>query len=478
VVAADTPPSRASSIARASVDNFNQTGTIMIKSSFAAGFVTIASLSLAAEAQANVATANSVVAEWNALATACTATNRAGPVQVLDLAVVQAAVHNAVQAIERRYEAYLAPVAATGNESTTAAAASAAYNVLAVICPTSLATLDAAFKPWKDGLDPGLAVGAAAAAAMLAEVRPAPVVPPFTGGTGIGEWQPQAPATSMAFLYLATTKPFTIQSPSQFRAPPPPALNSEVYIRDYEEVKRVGDVKFHTRGAMCPAPRETEVGRFWSGNVVSQWNETVRNIVVDRQLDIGESARLLALANLAAADALITVWDSKRFYNFWRPYGAIRTDDGVPETVTDPTWTPFIQSAYFPAGSQTPAYPDYTSGANGFTSAVVTTLQLFFRGDWLRFEINKVTSPVVAICTNPRVYRRFSEAMDEVVDARIYLGIHFRFADEEARRQGTQVAYWTFSRYLRPYESDVPLLYDHQDPAPASASAPALGEVR
>jgi hypothetical protein len=390
------------------------------------------------------------------------------------MAVVQAAVHNAVQAIERQYEPYLAPVAATGSESTAAAAASAAYNVLAVICPTSLATLDAAFKPWKDGLDPGLAVGAAAAAAMLAEVRPAPALPPFTGGTGIGEWQPQAPATSMAFLYLATTKPFTIQSPSQFRAPPPPALNSETYIRDYEEVKKYGDVNFHTRGALCPAPRETEVGRFWSGNLVLQWNDTLRNIVVDRQLSIGESARLLALASLAVADAGITVWDTKRFYNFWRPYGAIRSaDDGVPETVQDPAWTPFLQSAYFPAGSQTPAYPDYSSGANGVTGAYVTTLQLFFRGDWLRFEINKATSPVVAICTNPRVYRRFSEAADEVVDARIYLGIHFRFADEASRRQGTQVAYWAFSHYLRPYASDEPLLYDHQDPPPSGAPAPS-----
>jgi hypothetical protein len=265
----------------------------------------------------------------------------------------------------------------------------------------------------------------------------------------------------MAFLYLATTKPFTIQSPSQFRAPPPPALNSETYIRDYNEVKEVGDVKYHTRGAMCPAPHETEVGRFWSGNFVSQWNETVRNIAVDQQLSISDAARLLALTNLAGADAAITVWDTKRFYNFWRPYGAIRTDDGVPETATDPTWTPFIQSAYFAAGSQTPAYPDYTSGANGLTSAFVTTLQLFFRGDWLRFEVNKATSPVVAICTNPRVFRRFSDAMQEVIDARVYLGIHFRFADELAARQGTEVAYWAFARYLQPLLTGEPMLYDH-----------------
>jgi hypothetical protein len=422
----------------------------MKKSSLASSLIVVAVLGSAAPASANV------VAEWNALATACTNTHRPGPVQILDMAVVQAAVHNAIQAIEKRYEPYLAPVAATGTESKAAAAASAAYSVLAVICPTSLTSLTAAFKPWQDGGDPGLAVGAAAAAAMLPEVRPTPVIPPFTGGTGLGQWEPQAPAASMAFLYLATTEPFAINSPSQFRAPPPPALTSRTYTRDYNEVKQYGDRNFHTEGKLCPAPRKTEVGRFWSGNFGVQWNETLRNIALDSQLDLGETARLLALGNLAAADAGITVWDSKVHYNFWRPYGAIRSalDDGNPNTASDAAWTPFIQSDSFQAGSQTPAYPDYTSGANGLTGAFTTILQLFFRTDWFRFEINKATNPAVAICTTPRQYRRFSEAADEVVEARIYLGIHFRFADVEARRQGTRVAHWTFTKYLRPIADD------------------------
>ena len=126
-------------------------------------------LGWAASVEANV------VAEWNALAAVCTATHRAGPPQVLDMAVVQAAVHNAVQAIEGRYEFYLGSVSANGDESAAAAAASAAYNVLATICPNSVATVLApAFKPYLDGNDPGLAVGASAAMKMLAEVRAAP----------------------------------------------------------------------------------------------------------------------------------------------------------------------------------------------------------------------------------------------------------------------------------------------------------------
>jgi hypothetical protein len=198
------------------------------------------------------------------------------------------------------------------------------------------------------------------------------------------------------------------------------------------------------------------VARFWSGNFISQWNEAVRLIALDAQLSIGKTARLLALANLAAADAAITVWDSKLHFNFWRPITAIRDGelDGSDFTKGDPGWTPFISSGHFPAGSQTPPYPDHTSGANGLTAAFVTTLQLFFRTNRLNFEVYKATPAAVPICINPRVYQRLSDAAQEVVDARIWLGIHFRFADEAARRQGTRVAQWAFDRVLRPVHDD------------------------
>jgi len=203
---------------------------------------------------------------------------------------------------------------------------------------------------------------------------------------------------------------------------------------------------------LSPAPRRTDLARFWSGNFIAQWNDTVRLIALDHQLSIGETARLLALANLAMADAAITVWDSKLHYHFWRPITAIRQahTDPNPLTESDPSWTPFIQSPHFPAGSQTPAYPDYTSGANGLTGADTAMLQLFFRTDEVDFEVYKATPAAVPICTNPRLFRRLSDAAQEVVDARILLGIHFRFADEEARKQGQRVALWAFSKYLRP----------------------------
>jgi hypothetical protein len=397
-----------------------------------------------------------VVTDWNALAVQCIAVAtppaRGGPPGLFDIALMQAAVHDAVQAIEHDFQPYFATPAATGHESAASAAAAAAHDVLVVLCPAAASALDDAFKPFKDGMDPGLAVGSAAAAALLPLRRPTPVLPPFTGGTGIGEWRPTPPGNlPMAFEFMATTEPFTLNSPDQFRPDGPPTVDSHQYAREYKEVKRLGSVESHPAVGACPAPRRTDQARFWSGNFIAQWNETARVIAIDQQLSIGDTARLLALINLAAADSAIAVWDSKRHFNFWRPITAIREgeNDGNPETVGDPLWTPFIQSAHFPAGSQTPPYPDYVSGANGLTGAFTKMLRLYFHTDRFRFSVPKGTPPAVAICENPRLFRRFSDAAQEVVDARILLGIHFRAADEDARRLGQQVASWTFSHFLR-----------------------------
>ncbi len=408
-------------------------------------------LGSAAIGQANVVT------DWNALAAQCisaaTPPGRGGPPSFLDMAIVQAAVHDAVQAIDKDFEPYLATPAATGRESRSAAAAAAAHDVLVVLCPAAVATLDAAYKPYKDGMDPGLAVGSAAAATLLTKRRPTPVIPDFNGGTGIGEWRPTPLLFQpLQFLFMATTEPFTLEAPDQFRPDGPPSIDSRKYVRDYNEVKNIGAVESHPAVGACPAPRQTDLARFWSGNYTVLWNEAVRNIAIDRQLSTGDTARLLALASFVMADAAIAVWDSKFIFNFWRPITAVREgdNDNNPLTDGDPAWTPFIQSVHFPSGAQTPAYPDYTSGANGVTGAITKLLQLYFDTDKFSFEIHKATPPTVAICTNPRLFSRFSDAAEEVEDARVLLGIHFRFADEDARRLGGQVAAWTFNEFLRP----------------------------
>jgi hypothetical protein len=409
------------------------------------------------------------VSEWNMLAVQCTntaanqgpTTSHGGPANFLDLALVHAAMHDAIQAIEGKYEPYLATPSATGDESKAAAAAAAAHRVLSTLCPTSTAALDALFAPYRAGENAGLAVGFAAGDALLAVARGTPALPPFRGGTGVGEWRPTTPSElPMAFLYLAEeTKPYTLTSSSQFRPGPPPDLVSRLYAKEYNEVKQDGGITSHPAVGACPAPRNTDAARFWSGNYSVIWNQAARDIALDRQLSLGEHARLLALVNLAASDAGIAVWDSKLHYNFWRPLTAINLGDtdGNRGTVADPTWRPFIEStSHFPppappgVPSQNPAYPDYVSGANGVSGAAATTLQLFFRTDELDFEIHKATPASVPICRTPRTFHKVSDAMNEVVDARILLGIHFRAADEEAKRLGTRVAFWTFTRFLKP----------------------------
>jgi hypothetical protein len=382
------------------------------------------------------------VTYWNDVANQAVAAGRPGPPGLLDLALVQAAVHDAVQAIEGVYEPYaFSDPGASG--STEAAVAAAAYGVLAGLYPAQrpgVNGLDAKYANYVAnaglGSDAGLTVGTAAAAELLTHYRPLIVMPPNNGGTEAGEWRPTPPANlSGMFEFLGYTEPLTLLRPSQFRPSEPPPLTSMDYAREYDEVKAIGSVNSTTRTAA-----ETDLAHFWSDNFVAQWNRALRAIIEAHVPDIGEGARLLALANLAAADAAITAWDSKFHFNFWRPITAIREgdNDGNPNTVGDPAWSSLIA---------TPPYPDYTSGANNLTGAFTQTLELFFGTDDFQFS---VTSNAALAIQKTRNFARFSDAAQEVVDARVLLGIHFRFADEAARTQGSRVAHWVTQKFLRP----------------------------
>jgi hypothetical protein len=184
----------------------------------------------------------------------------------------------------------------------------------------------------------------------------------------------------------------------------------------------------------------TDLARFWTGNYVLQWNEVLQQIAVNKGLSVGDSARLFALANLAGADSAIAVWESKVFYNFWRPDTAIQQGDLDPNARTpgDVTWTPFLAS---------PLYPDYVSGANGLTGAFTGMIKEYFGTDQISFSVKNLNPAVV---TKERFFTRTSAAAQEVVDARILLGIHFRSADEEARRLGNRVANWVLKKFLKP----------------------------
>lgn len=392
----------------------------------------------------------SAVTDWNEIAASAVAAGRPGPIGQMDLALVQVAVHDAIQAIEGRFEPYYAEVPGA-HGSRAAAAAAAAHAMLVGFYPTQATTLDATYFNYlaNNGLtgNPGLEVGEKAAALILPlrRVNPNPLPPPFVGGTGVGQWRPTdsflgnppAPPSQspMATPWMGTFDPFTLTGHARFRAVPPPALTSERYRRDYDEVKRMGSLTSTDR-----TPEQTDTAYFYTDNFAVQWNRAIRGVIANHVPRIGDAARLLALANLAGADALITSWDSKLHYAFWRPVTAIREgeNDGNPNTVGDPAWQSLINN---------PNYPDYTSGANNITAAMTQTMALFFGTDHLTFDVSSNAANVVQ---KTRTYHRISEAQRDVVNARIWLGIHFRFADTAARQQGRQVADWTFNHFLLP----------------------------
>ena len=388
------------------------------------------------------------VTDWNAIAVRCaqvpvapaTTPNRGGPPGLMDIALVQAAVHDAIQAIQGRFEAYhYENPARRGLGSPAAAAAAATHGLLVALYGAGNACLAGVTNPATiHPGDPGLVTGAEAAAALLPMYRPTFATPldPFTGGTAPGEWRPTPPANAPgANAFMAYTAPFVLNRASQFRPEPPPPLNSVAYYRDYEEVRRLGGKTGSER-----TTDQNELASFWSVNFITQWFGTLRSIADGHVPDPGDKARLLALAALAAADSQIAVYDSKYHFNFWRPVTAIREgdDDDNARTVGDSTWEPL---------AVTPPYQDYSSGANCLAAAITTILQLYFGTDEFHYQV-ATTAPAVTV--NPRHYQRFSQAQEETVEVRILQGIHFRFADDAGRRQGRRIAHWAFQRFLRP----------------------------
>ena len=411
---------------------------------------------------APVSASADAVADWNAIAVQATLATcpspacvpaipaRPGATGVLDIAMVQAAVYDAVQAIDRRFKPYYVEIPGASG-SPVAATAKAAHDVLVSRFPWQAAFLDMTYHQYlanhfPDENDDGVAVGAIAASGIIALRAndgsfPNPPPPDFTGGTGLGEWRPTLPAFApMVAPWLGSVTPFTIKSPSQFRPQPPPALTSPEYTRAYNEVKAMGASTNSSRTF-----EQTDLAQFWAANYLVLWNKVTRDIASAHVDNIGDNARLFALVDLAIADAVISAWDTKVAYVFWRPITAIRLgdDDGNPRTAGDPTWSPLIV---------TPAYPDYTSGANNFTGAATRALALFFGTDEMTFDVTTTnTGPTVV---DTRTYNRFSDAAEDVVNGRIYEGIHFRFADTDARKSGRHVAQWAFSHFLRPLDDE------------------------
>ena len=393
-----------------------------------------------------------VVTDWNAIAVGVwNGVARPAPVPPSDLAMMHIAMHDAVQAYQHRFKTYNAPIPNAAG-SVIAAVATAARDVLVsrLQLPTPnavfIAQVNATYADYlaANGLlpgDAGVLVGQQAAMNII--VRRAndgswPANPEvFTGSTGLGEWRD---ARGMTTPWLGQVTPFGQRDTDELRPePPPPDLTTGAYTKAYNEVKLMGRrTPPHGRTS-----QQTTMALFYGGNFLTQTQGTLRTVALARINDVGDSARLFALATMSAADALINAWDNKRVYNFWRPSTAIHNGegDGNPRTAGDAAWLPL-----FPPGD--PPYPDYTSGANSITGATMRALENFFGDNAWTFNVS-TTATENGQPIPPRTYQSFSAVADDVVEARILLGIHFRFADVVARRQAKQSADQAFAHTLQ-----------------------------
>jgi hypothetical protein len=406
----------------------------------------------------------SEVTNWNQIATSTLAAfpGQAGgtaPAFQINMAMTQGAVYDAVNAIEPRYQPYLLEERFPG-ASKEAAAATAAYTVLSNIVSTVpesipfpnkqqlLDTLATEYSNALDGIpdgppkDHGIDAGNAAAGVMIAarqgdgRFTPSPWVPNYEPG----HWQPLLdPITHQPQLdptaWVANVRPFLIQSSSQFRTDGPNALTSTAYAEDFNEVKALGRVDSTTR-----TPEQTHIAIFWQQ--IPPWNAVARNLIADPQyaVDIIDSALLFAMMNLSTADAAINAWNDKYYWDFWRPWAAIQRadEDGNPDTEPDPSWTALI----------TAPYPDNPSGACSFSGAHLEVLQMFFGTDKIRFGVTSSRFP-----GETRYFDRFSHALKEIIEARIWAGLHFRTADIQGKILGRKVVHYMSKHYFQPLDS-------------------------
>jgi hypothetical protein len=395
-------------------------------------------------AACSTAHASDAVMEWNQIALAATVTaGQTSVPQIRTMAIVHVSVHDAVNAISRTYSTYLDVRRKAWGASADAAAIGAAHRALIGLFPTQAVALNRARDESlaAHGLspsDPGVAFGEDTAASILSlrstdgsAQAQFPYAAPHAGDPGV--WVPVGTAAASLPGWGSVT-PWVLRRGSQFRPDAPPSLRGRRYARDFAEVQDIGSLTSVTRTA-----EQTEIARFWLASASTIWNGVARQVVEARGLDLSATARVFALFYLAAADASIACWDAKYTFNFWRPITAIRSGDvdGNDHTTGDSTWAPLLA---------TPQHPEYVSGHATISTAMATILRVIF-GDEPGMPI-LATSP-----TNPafqRQWESFSEGVDEVIDARVYSGIHYRTSDEVGATLGRTVARFVMRQQLRP----------------------------
>ena len=426
--------------------------------------VAVGALSASARGQP----AGNAAIEWNAIATTAAA-GQPPHVVPLSLAMVQGAVYDAVNAIDGGHQPYLVSPPANPSDSKEAAVATAAFRVLVGfpdlpgLFPAQLSTLqppyDASLAGVPDGAAKtgGIAVGEAAARAMLTarmnDGRGVPFTP--VDGTEAGEWRLAPPQGPMGIVardpapWVGNVRPFLVPNVEMLRTDGPNALASAAYAEEFSEIKELGSLTSTRRTA-----DQTTAAIFWQDSGPVIWNRVYRALAVSEELDVVESARLFAMTNLAAADGSIGCWNDKYYWNFWRPITAIReaASDGNPATVADPNWVPLFDPTVSVSGPPlvTPGFPDHPAGHTCISGATVHALKAFFGTDKMEFTaVSNKCSP--APCP-PRSFDRFSEALKEIIDARVWGGIHFRTADVQGVVLAQKVVHYMEKHHFQPAE--------------------------
>ena len=395
-----------------------------------------------------------VVLDWNVIAVNTAVADGQNPfAQARYAAIVQLAVFESVNAITGEYHPYLGTIVAPPDASPEAAAIQAASRVLRTYFSDRASTLDAdranslASIPDGRAKTDGIATGEAAALAMIAlraNDGSSPAQFKIPGPPVPGEWQatPSCPivngvAVGIAYQWQNIT-PFGISSVREYLLEPPPVLTSHEYAKTYNEVMTVGGIDSTER----PQDRANVALFYAAASPTQVFNQAVQQVAQERWHSLTENARALALMNMATNDSLVAAFFNKYLYNFWRPETAIHAGDtdGNPKTDADPSWAPFVL---------TPCFPSYPSNHGSAANSAAEILRRIYGEGGHSMTLSNPTVPDIVL-----QYTTFRQITDDISDARVYGGIHFRTDQVAGERLGDAIGNAVYKNNLRRMHDD------------------------
>ncbi|MBV9039023.1 MAG: vanadium-dependent haloperoxidase [Acidobacteriaceae bacterium] len=390
------------------------------------------------------ASAQNVVTDWNTIASTTIVSNAGQPIAASGVyfAYASIAVYDAVNAVHHhKFQPFYYSGHAPGGASDEAAAVAAAHRVLVNYFPAQQTNLDAQFnnslsaivadsRAKAEGVDAGEAAAAALISERAGDGLNANV--PYTPGSGPGVWQPTTPGfLPAATPWLGQMRPFTMRSAGQFLPGGPTSLTSEEWVADYNVTRLFGDVNSTLR-----TPAQSEIGLFWTAHTGQQYSRTFNSLVQHYNLDIMDSARLLATLWTGFADGAIGCFNGKYTYSFWRPVTAVRAGGDNPELTADANWTPL---------ATTPNHPEYPA-AHACISGTVTNLVADFFGTRKVHVV--VDSTVFNDGVHTHTFENTEDWLNEIYWARIFAGFHFNHSLQDGEALGRQVASQLFANHF------------------------------